>query len=157
MRDAWSGADHEQHYFSEQRTCMASAIGNIFPFYFGRFLTLESTEKILSSRWESNSRPSEFYPEPKKQLDRKNFFTENLDILLSDCPLKIKCVLWKYIMWACKEETWDVLLGSVLVGLEFLPGKSNHMFESENFRFPSFYERLRKKLGKLLREWNVKN
>ena len=30
-----------------------------------------------------------------------------------------------------------MLLGSVLVGLEFLPGKSNHMFESENFRFPS--------------------
>ena len=36
-----------------------------------------------------------------------------------------------------EKETWDVLLGSVLVGLEFLPGKSNHIFESENFRFPS--------------------
>ena len=138
MRDAWNGA--EQHSiklpcFSEQRT---SVLKTAYKFYCGRtFLTPESTENILCSRWESNSRPFEFYPEPKKQLDRKNCFTENLDILLSDCPLKIECVLWKYIMWACKEETWDVLLGSVLVGLEFLPGKSNHMFESENFRFPS--------------------
>ena len=45
----------------ERRTCMASATGNIFSFCFGRrkFLTPDGSEKILSSRWGSNSRPCE--------------------------------------------------------------------------------------------------
>ena len=92
---------------NERRTCMASAIWNIFSFYFGRrFLTPKSSEKILSSRWESwrtHDAPSsslrvipwtEKAAGPKKPLHRK--------LGPSDCPLKIKYVSLKYIMWACK-------------------------------------------------------
>ena len=79
MRDAWSPEARQHsikfHCFSEQRTSVLKTT-----YLFILFLTPESTENILSSRWESNSRPSEFYPEPKKQLDWKNCFTENLRV-----------------------------------------------------------------------------
>ena len=52
FREEWFFAPIMLRCLSERRTCMASAIGNIFSFYFGRrrFLTPESSEKILSSR-----------------------------------------------------------------------------------------------------------